>query len=115
MSAKRRQETIAQFSVPLDAENAHGSSARRNDYVIDDDDDFIDDEEDDYASAKRNGKKKAGFSKAQGKGKARQAVDGSSFSGQNPKVMLLSLKAVRPKILLIKNPIQTLIFRELLD
>lgn len=98
MSAKRRQETIAQFSVPLGRDDMDNevSTARRR---AGGDDDFLDDEDDDCTYTKGQGKKKAGTTKPQGKGKnkvgrSRQGVNGSSFSGQNPKVLLLSLKAV---------------------
>lgn len=132
MSAKRRQETIARFSVPLEegavhavpAETAVPNSGRRSRKVYDnadeeiidlagsdddfhmtgsqdDDDDFIDDEDDDAAFSRKKGKSKA---KAKGKAKAtakpskasiRAGLDGTSFTGVNPKVMLISLKAVR--------------------
>ncbi|RDB25140.1 DNA repair protein rad5 [Hypsizygus marmoreus] len=101
MSAKRRQETIARFSIPLP--DGEGSSIRsrivndEDDYVMDGSDDgFLDDEDDNCAfSGKRKGKKST---KMKGKGRAstsnrRSDVDGSSFGGENPKVMLLSLKA----------------------
>lgn len=81
------------------------------------DDDFLDDEDDDCTFAKGKGKKKAGPTKPQGKGKvgrSRQGVDGSSFSGQNPKVMLLSLKAVCASSPLATTHL-TSICRELLD
>ncbi|KAF5380521.1 hypothetical protein D9615_004518 [Tricholomella constricta] len=97
MSARRRQETIERFSVPI----ADGVPADENkmgnmngedsgDYIMDDDEDeFIDDEDDDctFSRKKKKGKK------ARSKGKGRASVSGSSFAGENPKVMLLSLKA----------------------
>jgi SWI/SNF-related matrix-associated actin-dependent regulator of chromatin subfamily A3 len=106
MSAKRRQETIAQFSVPLeDVEDSETSTTRASvgcddDYTMDDsDDDFLDSEDDCTFTREKGKNKKAGPSKSKGKGKDkaganRHAVDGSSFNGKNPKVMLLSLKAV---------------------
>ncbi|KII92184.1 hypothetical protein PLICRDRAFT_133581 [Plicaturopsis crispa FD-325 SS-3] len=138
MSQRRRQETLASFSVPIEeepivpivADSAATSSQRTrrrsstqsvlqadssfdhdgdDDFVMtaageDDDDDFLDDEDDDgaFASKSRKGKGK-GKAKAKGKGKAkakagsrasiRAGVDGSSFAGENPRVMLISLKA----------------------
>lgn len=69
--------------------------------VSDDDDDFIDDEDDErFIGTKGKGKGKA---KAKSKGKAtarksgrpgvRATVDGSLFMDENPRVMLISLKA----------------------
>ncbi|KAG5648541.1 hypothetical protein DXG03_003152 [Asterophora parasitica] len=97
MSARRRQETIARFSVPIaDDASIQESSANVNcddedDYVMSDneDDDFIDDEDDDCAFS---GKKKRGR-KTKSKGKGRASYSGPSYAGENPKVMLLSLKA----------------------
>ncbi|KAK7005619.1 DNA repair protein rad5 [Favolaschia claudopus] len=101
MSAKRRQEVIAQFSVPVaddDVDSGSGSRHRsrsgsvgeHSDYVMDaDDSDFIDDDEDDSAYSKKK-------SKAKGKGKQKQSQKTSytsHASGRNPKVMLISLKA----------------------
>jgi SWI/SNF-related matrix-associated actin-dependent regulator of chromatin subfamily A3 len=67
--------------------------------TVSDDDDFIDDE-DDEGSIRTNNKGKA---KAKSKGKAeartsgrssaRTALDGSAFMDENPRVMLISLKA----------------------
>ncbi|KAJ3514328.1 hypothetical protein NLJ89_g2437 [Agrocybe chaxingu] len=114
MSAKRRQEAIARFSVPVEevqdipalprsARSSRGGSSivergdngddGDSDFVMngDDDDDFIDDEDDDDGFTK---KQKA---KAKGKGKAKAparsvSMDYDTFE-ENPKVMLLSLKA----------------------
>lgn len=132
MSAKRRQETIAQFSVPLEdkatpdtvdqppaASQAGSSRPKRtrktrstttvvdgddeiqiiengqdDDFVMDDevdDDDFIDDEDDELAS-----KRKKKGSKGKGKAVPKAAASGyktPAFTGPNPKVMLISLKA----------------------
>lgn len=81
MSAKRRQETIAKFSVPITDDDT---------YVFnkEDDDDFMDYDADDHA-----------FSGKKNKGKGRTLAD--SPGGSNPKVMLLSLKSVRIIILLL--------------
>lgn len=77
MSSKRRQETIAQFSVPLDNDTGP------NTFAMDaSDEEFLGNENDDY-SRQGNGKKTS-RSKSKGKEKA----------STNPKVMLLSLKAV---------------------
>lgn len=134
MSAKRRQETIAQFSVPLQekatpdtvvqapaASQAASSRPKRtrktrstttvvdgddvieivengqdDDFVmddeVDDDDDFIDDEDNELA-AKR---KKKGTLKGKGKAVPKTPASGyktPAFTGPNPKVMLISLKA----------------------
>ncbi|KAJ7647212.1 SNF2 family N-terminal domain-containing protein [Roridomyces roridus] len=110
MSAKRRQDTIAQFSIPLDddGEDAPEPSARRrsggksrdpedSDFVMDVDDgsDFIDDDDDDTVYSKKKGKGK-GNAKAKGKAKGKATTSYASRSlapGENPAVMLISLKA----------------------
>ncbi|KAF7376249.1 DNA repair protein rad5 [Mycena sanguinolenta] len=108
MSAKRRQEVIAQFSVPVVEDDtapaatsrsrgrsSDGSAGRRgdSDYMeVDDDSDFIDDEDDDTAWS-RNQKSK-GKGKAKGKAKASSyTAQSTTPAGENPKVMLISLKA----------------------
>jgi SWI/SNF-related matrix-associated actin-dependent regulator of chromatin subfamily A3 len=58
-------------------------------------DDFFDDEDDDSAFSCKTRKRK---SKANGKAKAKttrggSGFNGSSFAGENPQVMLISLKA----------------------
>ncbi|KAJ7072219.1 SNF2 family N-terminal domain-containing protein [Mycena amicta] len=70
MSAKRREETIAQFSVPVGDDELFAESA--------------DNDEDDSA-----------FAKKRGKGKGKQKAKASSYRGtsRNAKVMLISLKA----------------------
>jgi hypothetical protein len=78
MSSKRRQETIAQFSVPLDDVATAGNDTFT---MNTSDDEFLGNEDDDYG---RGNGKKTSRSKSKGKGKA----------CTNPKVMLLSLKAV---------------------
>lgn len=111
MSAKRRQEAIARFSVPiveeqLDPETATSGRQRRraaasvieegvvdldgddSDFVMSDkDDNFNDDSDDDVEEpiSKR--------SKGKGKQKARESSP-LLQSEENPRVMLLSLKAV---------------------
>ncbi|TFK44820.1 SNF2 family N-terminal domain-containing protein [Crucibulum laeve] len=111
MSAKRRQETITRFSVPLDEElpqskegqptltkkkrsmrpiTDDGLEANENDdsdYIPEDNDDFMDNDfMEDFPFADT------------GKGKARSSnektVAGSSSKNENPQVMLISLKAV---------------------
>lgn len=118
MSQKRRQDTIARFSVPLadelgddDGEVAPVISSRRrgtrkivvdtddfdaddgDDFVMpangSDTDDFLDDEDDASAFA----------TKSKGKGKAKAKPKSNSRSaasdGENPQVMIISLKAAR--------------------
>ncbi|KAJ7780541.1 SNF2 family N-terminal domain-containing protein [Mycena maculata] len=117
MSAKRRQETIAQFSIPIDADDETGlpaaSGGRRSrgrssegslgrgqdsdDFVmeIDGDSDFLDDEDDDtiYSKKKSKGKGKA-KAKTKPKGKASSYTARPTLApGENPAVMLISLKA----------------------
>ncbi|KAJ7924933.1 SNF2 family N-terminal domain-containing protein [Mycena leptocephala] len=109
MSAKRRQETIAQFSIPV-AEHHPGRHRSRgrssegsigrgedSDYVMEpeNDSDFLDDEDDDAVYSKKKSK-----AKGKGKGKGKQKANASSYTarpsfsaGENPKVMLISLKA----------------------
>ena len=65
---------------------------------IADDDDFLDDEDDDraFSSKRRNGTGKTkgkGKAKSTGRISARAGFNGASFAGENPKVMLISLKA----------------------
>jgi SWI/SNF-related matrix-associated actin-dependent regulator of chromatin subfamily A3 len=73
MSSKRRQETIAQFSVPLgDVGTDDGFTMNASD------EEFLDIEDNSY------GRDIGNTTKSKGKGKA----------CTNPKVMLLSLKAV---------------------
>ncbi|KAJ6499180.1 SNF2 family N-terminal domain-containing protein [Mycena sanguinolenta] len=105
MSAKRRQEVIAQFSVPVVEDDtapaatrrsrgrsSDGSAGRRDDseaMEVDNDSDFIDDEDDNTAWSKKKSK-----GKGKGKAKASSYTAGSSIpAGENPKVMLISLKA----------------------
>ena len=86
MSAKRRQDAITKFSVPLEAQNGGPTILDDNSYAMaDDDDDFID--EDDERAFGKNSERK-------GKGKARDTRYGSADGDENPRVMLLSLKAV---------------------
>ncbi|KAF8967874.1 SNF2 family N-terminal domain-containing protein [Flammula alnicola] len=102
MSAKRRQEAIARFSVPLEEEAPvlpRSTRKARNTgaTVLQDEDDptvifddFIDDDDDDGPFAGRNPSQRKG----QGKG-CRSSRKSSEFCGsdENPRVMLLSLKA----------------------
>lgn len=100
MSAKRRRDAINKFSVPLEREQSipqrrnarserpttrYDDSCDSDSMVIDDDDDFID-EDDEQVFGKK--------SKRKGKGKAKDARSGSDDGDENPRVMLLSLKAV---------------------
>lgn len=76
MSAKRRQEAIARFSIPLeDSGSVKRSTLQR----------ASDDMSDDNSSSLR---KKA-------KGKGNSTFQDFESSAENPRVMLLSLKAVR--------------------
>lgn len=88
MSAKRRQEAIADFSVPLEEEDSsfspHIPTVDKN---IDDDDFIVDDDDDDYENNQPLSVRKRAKSKA----------NSQSRKG-NPRVMLLSLKAVREAI-----------------
>ena len=135
MSARRRQETLERFSVPIEDEASSDmttetlpSKRRRRsskqlvtqnedsfdvdgdsdaDFTmngVDDDDDFLDDDDDDCAfSSKQKAKGKA---KAKNKGKVKSfsrgnklsAFNSSSFAGENPKAMLISLKARSPRL-----------------
>ncbi|KAJ6594021.1 SNF2 family N-terminal domain-containing protein [Mycena capillaripes] len=111
MSAKRRQETIAQFSIPVTDDDEITSTARHrsrgrssegslgrgdeSDFVMgpDNDSDFVDDEDDDTVYSKKKSKAK-GKGKGKGKAKASSYTARPTFSaGENPKVMLISLKA----------------------
>jgi SWI/SNF-related matrix-associated actin-dependent regulator of chromatin subfamily A3 len=112
MSAKRRQETIARFSIPINSEPVvtPASSTRRTSsgkYTEDglDGDDGSDyapgmseDEDFDMTASTQNSKGK-GKAKAKGKGKKKaNASFETEFDlvyGPNPKIMLISLKAVR--------------------
>ncbi|KAF8210396.1 SNF2 family N-terminal domain-containing protein [Mycena galopus ATCC 62051] len=105
MSAKRRQEVIAQFSIPVadDAAGAmrdhsrgrssEGSLGRGedSDCVMEPDNDLADDDED-SAWSKKKGKAK-GKGKQKQKAKASYTARSTYAAGENPKVMLISLKA----------------------
>ena len=126
MSAKKRQDALARFSVPLDdspstlgadGEALPSRRTRRSskkailddgdlNMDADDDGDFVaidsaTDDEGPFVSKsqknKHNAKKGEGKNKSnattQSRGSIRAGFDGSSFSGKNPKVMLISLKA----------------------
>jgi SWI/SNF-related matrix-associated actin-dependent regulator of chromatin subfamily A3 len=83
MSSKRRQETIAQFSVPLEddcAEKPGDDTFAMNTS----DEEFVGNEDDDYVLSRTGNREKSTRSKLKGKGRA----------STNPKVFLLSLKAV---------------------
>ncbi|KAG6833574.1 hypothetical protein H0H87_005225 [Tephrocybe sp. NHM501043] len=82
MSAKRRQETIARFSVPL----SETAVADVNNNVGDD---FQNDNDDDFAFTVE---KKTMGRETKSKGQGRAPLT-SAYGGPNPKVMLLSLKA----------------------
>ena len=91
MSAKKRQEAIAEFSVPLEEESFStlrkapkgGNKAARGNLSDDDDDDFIvNDDDSDDSIEEDDGL----FSGKKGKQRASNKLT-------NPRVMLLSLKA----------------------
>lgn len=98
-----------QFSVPIAADDETGATAERrrsrgrgslgrgedSDFVMehDDDSDFLDDEDDDTMYSK----KKKGNGKRKGKAKAKSSsytARSTVAPGENPAVMLISLKAV---------------------
>ena len=92
MSAKRRRDAINKFSVPLEQQqsipqtrNACDDDSYGDSMITDDDDEFID--EDDQRAFDKKSKRK-------GKGKAKDSKSCSIDGGENPRVMLLSLKAV---------------------
>ncbi|KAH7924627.1 hypothetical protein BV22DRAFT_1129678 [Leucogyrophana mollusca] len=123
MSAKRRQETLERFSIPLEDDAGAAATgetplppSRRprssapvpadgeDTCVVDDDSDFIVDDDDDDFEEDISTRAKKADPKSKGKGKAKSrakpdpragkcAFDGSAFNGVNPKVMLISLKA----------------------
>ncbi|KAH7915183.1 SNF2 family N-terminal domain-containing protein [Hygrophoropsis aurantiaca] len=124
MSAKRRQETLERFSIPLDdatsttaTDEAPLPTARRtrasrvpasfdedDTMVADDDSDFVaEDDDDDFdeaisTRAKRSKTKAKGKGKANPKAKAASRASKANFDNalsneENPKVMLISLKA----------------------
>ncbi|KAG6819869.1 hypothetical protein H0H93_007803 [Arthromyces matolae] len=82
MSAKRRQETIAKFSVPITNDDAVVSTSKGDTPGGDDDDDYIDEGEGISNPTERK------TQRANNKKKMRVAS-----SASNPKVMLLSLKS----------------------
>lgn len=100
MSAKRRGDAINRFSVPLDREQftplrRSGRNERlttRDDDSCDSDSIVIDDDDDGDFMEKMFGKR----SDPKGKGKAKDVRSDSTDGDENPRVMLLSLKAVRP-------------------
>ena len=85
MSAKRRQETIARFSVPLSVSGNTPNHPVATDSLDDDD---TDDMEANYTENDVTKNRENRRVASKGKGKA-------APNGENPKVMLLSLKAVR--------------------
>ena len=87
MSAKRRQETIARFSVPLGVSGSTPSRSVATDSLDDDDDDMGDIEANYTENGVTKNREIRGVA-SKGKGKA-------ASNDENPKVMLLSLKAVR--------------------
>ncbi|KAG0704509.1 SNF2 family N-terminal domain-containing protein [Suillus ampliporus] len=116
LSARRRQEALEQFSIPLEADNDLAVDAEtplpprrgrtstqttlvgKDALLEDDDSSFIvdDDDDEDISTRAREGK---GKSKPKNKGKAKARYspatrfDGSAVRGRIPRVMLISLKA----------------------
>lgn len=120
LSAKKRQEVLERFSIPLDpdespapgeplpptrqhptqtqitADDENATNGKDSDFVVGNDTDDDDFEEDISTYVKKSRVKET---KSKGKGKAKaipavkQVFDGSAFYGENPKVMLISLKA----------------------
>jgi len=122
LSARKRQEVLERFSIPLDPEESPApgeplpSTRRRqtqtpstlvgddedatdgndSDFVAGnatDDDDFDDDISTRVQKSKAKERKKKGKGKAKAIPTGKQVFDGSAFHGVNPKVMLISLKA----------------------
>ncbi|KIJ68013.1 hypothetical protein HYDPIDRAFT_107592 [Hydnomerulius pinastri MD-312] len=121
LSARRRQEVLERFSIPLESgapsstfeETPLLPTRRRRittqSTLVDDEDSFADEKDSDFivdsdddnfdesiASQAKKGKAKAkgkGKAKAGPRAKAKPVFDGSAFSGENPRVMLISLKA----------------------
>ncbi|EGO00039.1 hypothetical protein SERLA73DRAFT_167889 [Serpula lacrymans var. lacrymans S7.3] len=113
MSAKRRQETLERFCVPLEDAPASTETplppslrTRRSARAIYTDDSLINDEKDasfvadgadhdfdgDFLAPTRSQKVK-GKGKSRAKTSAKPTFKDSFFTGENPKVMLISLKA----------------------
>ncbi len=107
MSARRRQETLERFCVPIDPESSHthpatqperpyrrsrtASTLNNLDVKAENNDSFIDDS--DYENFKSSAIRKS-KSKSKGKAKATSTpFEPIMSAGENPKVMLISLKA----------------------
>ncbi|KAG9104378.1 hypothetical protein FRC06_003185 [Ceratobasidium sp. 370] len=95
MSAKRRQEVLESFSIPLAKKSSRrtttktegGDSDTESEYDISKDDDYIDDEGDGsiFSSTLPT--------KGKGKGKGKDKASLGRSSGRNPQVLLISLKS----------------------
>lgn len=107
MSARRRQETLERFCVPIDPESSYtppatqperpyrrsrtASTLNNLDVKAENNDSFIDDS--DYENFKSSAIRKS-KSKSKGKAKATSTTfEPIMPAGENPKVMLISLKA----------------------
>ena len=122
LSARKRQEVLERFSIPLDHDESpapgeplptarlgrsrtqstlaedgeNATDGNDSDFIVGNDTDDDDFEEDISTRVKKS---KVKESKDKGKGKAKaipavkQVFDGAAFYGENPKVMLISLKA----------------------
>lgn len=120
LSARKRQEVLERFSIPLDPDESPApgeplpptrpcqtqTSGEDDENTTDgNDSDFVagndtdDDFEEDISTRVKKSKAKERKNKGKGKGRmnaipaVKQSFDGSAFDGTNPKVMLISLKA----------------------
>ncbi|KAK0485859.1 SNF2 family N-terminal domain-containing protein [Armillaria novae-zelandiae] len=102
MSAKRRQEVLTRFSVPVPEASQGRQRTKRTAVVEDCDEDAVDDQDSDFVPMSQDNMDGLIVSdddssrKKKGKGKAKARVDVDhemSGEGNNAKVLLLSLKA----------------------
>ena len=105
MSAKRRQEAIARFSVPLeDSGDLDSSTHQRVSQGTRNIEAASDDTNSDFVMNDNNSSSLPTTRKTKGKGKATEtSFQDFNASDENPRVMLLSLKAVRSIIVLMNN------------
>ncbi|KAF8556100.1 hypothetical protein OG21DRAFT_1506885 [Imleria badia] len=92
-TSTRRRRTQTQLAADEDDENV--TDGNDSDFVAgnDTDDDFEEDISTHVKKSKAKDKKKKGKGKAKAIPTTKQVFDGSAFHGQNPKVLLISLKA----------------------
>ncbi|KAI6046015.1 SNF2 family N-terminal domain-containing protein [Pisolithus marmoratus] len=99
LSARRRQEVLERFSIPLETEtsntNRHKEWTSTRVANIDAHDPLTDDDTTDggISSLVKKGKTKASESVTPSNANSKLTFDGSTFQGTNPRVMLISLKA----------------------